>query len=147
MNFDWSLYLELAKELANRSDDSAKRSAVSRAYYSAYNTASDFLKANNIAVDTTRGVHERVWNAYIKSAKVECQVIGNSGFRLKNARTDADYYPDKKFPEDRVKHHLEEAERVITDVPQHLPEAFTPTPVNPLMRTARCFKKCLKGMM
>jgi len=37
--YDWSEYLALAKELSQKGSDAAARSAISRAYYAAYNTA------------------------------------------------------------------------------------------------------------
>lgn len=39
MAYDWSEYLALAKELSQKGSDAAARSAISRAYYAAYNTA------------------------------------------------------------------------------------------------------------
>lgn len=51
MPFDWREYLELARELIGRagsgySEEAAKRSAVSRAYYAAFCWARNYAEAN-----------------------------------------------------------------------------------------------------
>jgi uncharacterized protein (UPF0332 family) len=42
MTFDWNEYLRLAQSLAEDEGDAARRSAVSRAYYAAFNRARAF---------------------------------------------------------------------------------------------------------
>ena len=44
MKFDWSEYFYLAKELAETSEEAELRSAVSRAYYSAFCLARNYLR-------------------------------------------------------------------------------------------------------
>jgi len=44
MKFDWSEYFNLAKELAETSEEAELRSAVSRAYYSAFCLARNYLR-------------------------------------------------------------------------------------------------------
>jgi len=145
MNFDWGLYLQLARELGGRPDDASKRTAVSRAYYSAYHAANDFLKANGIATDAARGSHVRVWRVYVKSSKPECVRIGVDGLRLKDARVDADYRPDKQFSDSRIQRCLQDSERVINSVPGHPPEGFVAQSSNRISRAVRCFIKCMKA--
>lgn len=144
MSFDWSLYLQLARELSGRPDDAAKRSAISRAYYSAFHAAHDSLKANNIAMDHRRGSHERVWDVYAKSSRPECQKIGSDGYRLKNARTEADYVADRVPADRKVERHLQEAQSIINSVAMHLPESIVAAPDYSLLRFARCIRKCFK---
>jgi hypothetical protein len=50
MTFDWSQYLQLSRELAGleptpASQEAKFRSAISRAYYAAFNTAVDYIEA------------------------------------------------------------------------------------------------------
>lgn len=44
MNFDWEEYFNLAKELAGTTEEAKLRSAVSRAYYSAFCLARNYLR-------------------------------------------------------------------------------------------------------
>ena len=147
MNFDWRLYLQLANELSGRAEEFARRTAVSRAYYSAYHIANDFLNANGVATDTSRGSHERVWRVYIKSSRRECQDIGNYGFRLKNARIYADYHADRKVCPAQVQRCLQDAQRIINSVslPGRLPEGFVAKRPNFMIRIAKCLMKCMKS--
>ena len=48
--FDWADYLRLAQELAQRGEESCKRSAVSRAYYSVFNLARRWFFHNDQAI-------------------------------------------------------------------------------------------------
>ena len=44
MKFDWEEYFNLAKELAGTTEEAKLRSAVSRAYYSAFCLARNYLR-------------------------------------------------------------------------------------------------------
>jgi uncharacterized protein (UPF0332 family) len=145
MSFHWGMYLQLAQQLAGSPDESAHRTAISRAYYSAYHAANDCLQTNKVATNPQRGSHERVWNVYIKSSQPACIRIGNFGFRLKNARVEADYRAAKPPSPTLLQRSLQDAQSIITSVPLHLPESFIPKPGNSLLRFARCLKKCFKG--
>jgi uncharacterized protein (UPF0332 family) len=145
MSFNWGLYLQLAQQLAGSVGEPAHRTAISRAYYSAYHAVDDYLKANNIATDLQRGSHERVWSVYVKSSQPACKQIGNFGFRLKNARVGADYYPTPAPSASLLQRSLQDAQTIIATAPLHLPESFIPKPANSLLRFARCLKKCFKG--
>jgi len=139
MNFDWSLYLRLARELGGRADDASKRTAISRAYYYAFHVANDHLKAHRVLLNPTKGAHERVWDIFIKSSRRECIKIGTDGYRLKAARREADYTADRN-PSDRlVQRSIQEAENIVRDVPLYLPESFVEPPV-----AMRC--KLLSGL-
>jgi uncharacterized protein (UPF0332 family) len=145
MSFNWGLYLQLAQQLAGSVDESAHRTAISRAYYSAYHAVNDHLNANNVATDLQRPSHERVWSVYVKSAQPACKQIGNVGFRLKNARVEADYKADKTPSPALLQRSLHDAQSIIATASQHVPESFIPKPANSLLRFARCLRKCFKG--
>ena len=53
MPFDWNEFLTLARELAAKTDDASKRTAISRAYYCVFNLATaraDFRALSGIAL-------------------------------------------------------------------------------------------------
>jgi uncharacterized protein (UPF0332 family) len=127
MSFDWNLYLELAKELGATAKESAKRSAVSRAYYSAFHAASSSLKNNKVPMNPkdARSPHLRIWVVYTASTKLECRRIGNAGLRLKNDRVEADYEAERKFPDVRVQKCIQDATGIVGGVSAHVPEGFS----------------------
>jgi len=92
MPFAWPAYLTLAQELGARSgDEAALRSAMSRAYYAAYNLAVVKLRVLRIPVDEQLPAHEKVWTAFISHSDMTCHAIGVLGDRLKRSRRNADY--------------------------------------------------------
>ena len=144
MSFNWGLYLQLARQLAGSADESAHRTAISRAYYSAYHAADNHLKANNVATDPQQHLHSRVWSVYAKSSQRACRQIGNVGFRLKNARVEADYKPTPAPSATLLQRSLQDAQRIIVNAPLHVPESFVPQMQNRFLNFARCLKKCFK---
>ena len=87
--FDWANYLTFAEELAKRSDEAALRSAISRAYYSAYCKARNRLGESGIAVRTNS--HKWLWDYFRRSGNGEIRRLGLNGDRLRMARNRADY--------------------------------------------------------
>ena len=127
MSFDWNEYLKLATQLGGMADDAAKRSSVSRAYYSVFHAASLSLKTNNVAMNPRyeRDRHLRVWNAYMSSAKKDCRRIGCAGQRLKDLRQKADYDPDTDFPVAHVQRCLLDVAKLVANIPANVPEGFS----------------------
>jgi len=98
MKFDWSEYFNLAKELAETSKEAELRSAVSRAYYSAFCLARNYLR--DIEQDprlshnqTDINVHKYVADEFIhhKSKSKTMIEIGKDLNRLRPRRNKADY--------------------------------------------------------
>lgn len=89
--FAWSRYLELAKELALRTDEASLRSAISRAYYAAYCTARNALRSRRELGVDVRESHAVVWNAFLSRPDPNQRKIGMEGKRLHMARRRADY--------------------------------------------------------
>lgn len=94
--FDWTNYLVLAKELGNRQDEASLRSAISRAYYSAFCNARNRLGQQGVTVPKTGDVHKWVWDQYRLSGTQLLQSVGIEGDRLRKVRNTADYADD--FP-------------------------------------------------
>jgi len=88
--FHWAEYLALAKELSQKGGDAAARSAISRAYYAAYNTARRHRGARR-AVATRGGSHSAVWTALTESGNNNWRTAGNKGRDLLERRRKADY--------------------------------------------------------
>jgi hypothetical protein len=92
MPFAWADYLTLAATLAARTGDEASlRSAISRAYYAAYNSAVEKAAAHGVSIVrvTGTGPHEACWMAYQTVPAVIR--VGVTGDRLKVLRHKADY--------------------------------------------------------
>ncbi len=99
MKFDWSEYFYLAKELAETSEEAELRSAVSRAYYSAFCLARNYLR--DIQLDPRLSwhktydinAHQYVAEKFIyNQSKSQTMIeIGQNLNRLRKMRNKADY--------------------------------------------------------
>ena len=99
MKFDWSEYFNLAKELAETSAEAELRSAVSRAYYSAFCLARNYLRDiqqypklwHNKTYDIN--AHQYVAENFIyNQSKSQIMIeIGKDLSRLRKMRHKADY--------------------------------------------------------
>jgi uncharacterized protein (UPF0332 family) len=101
MNFAWKNYLFLAAELKSQADaytspEAALRSAVSRAYYAAFNCSQDFIRKRGDEVSPHgSSSHERL-QEYFTQRKDEDPAYGQISVnfdRLRKLRTEADYKP------------------------------------------------------
>jgi uncharacterized protein (UPF0332 family) len=97
MPFDWTAYLDLARELAGQSsgpllEEARLRSAISRAYYAAFKTAFNYLCSNNPAARFQReGAHQYVCERFSHNPDVGWQNVGSLLDRLRRLRNRADY--------------------------------------------------------
>jgi uncharacterized protein (UPF0332 family) len=92
--FDWIQYLVLARDLGTRADEAALRSAVSRAYYAAYNAANAYCANNNIQIFKNKGSHEDLWDAFLRQGDLISGTVHTKGDRLRFRRTKADYHSE-----------------------------------------------------
>ena len=99
MKFDWSEYFYLAKELAETSEEAELRSAVSRAYYSAFCLARNYLRGlqqypklwrkKTYEINSHKYVAEKfIYNQSKSQIMIE---IGKDLSRLRKMRNKADY--------------------------------------------------------
>jgi hypothetical protein len=122
MAFDWNNFLLLAEELAQRGDEAAKRTAISRAYYFIFNLAYARAEQNGAFVAGDR--HTQCWRRYMTTPDPACRRLGNVGDRMKGRRVSADYEaPTKERLDDEVQRALEEARQFKTDLTT-LPSRF-----------------------
>jgi hypothetical protein len=95
--FDWTEFLNLAEELADRDDEAARRSAVSRAYYSVFCVARDALEIRGLFNRREAASHhQEVWDAFVDDSRREWKRIGAVGHLLREERRQADY--DEQVP-------------------------------------------------
>lgn len=125
MEFQWSHYLDLAQSIylhaGATSDEAALRCVISRAYYAAYGTAADFLRAEgeNIPKESTHRVVSEIFQRYHSDdARYD---IGTRLKEISTKRKWADY--DNPYPASNLQNDaddvLGEAE-VIIDSINHL---------------------------
>jgi len=117
MAFDWNHFLALAEELARRPDDTSERTAISRAYYSAFNLA--FARAETTVGPRPEGAsyHQWCWNHYTRSGDRSCRQLGVDGDRMKRLRVKADYKgADIPRLDDRVRGMLDDARQFMVDL-------------------------------
>jgi hypothetical protein len=99
---NWQDYVGLSRSLAGRGIEASERSAVSRAYYGAFNLSRRWLETNVTSIDN-RGAHERVWKTFLTAGRADAEtrrkwervgVLGNSLRALRNLADYADDVPD-----------------------------------------------------
>ncbi len=114
----WREYIVLADELAERGSEAAKRSAVSRAYYGAFNPARRWLEAN-VGPIGSRAAHKQVWDAFGISAlasegtRDKWEAVGELGDYLRTLRNQADYDDDMLKLDLRAPEAMIRAERIL----------------------------------
>lgn len=98
MSFDWSHYLDLAKELHTGSsgspiEEAKLRSTISRAYYAVFCVARNYLRVHkpSIYIPPTGRAHRVVRETFENGPNSDWKSIGITLGRLKNRRTLADY--------------------------------------------------------
>jgi len=96
MNFEWSDYLELARELAGQTASPAGtearlRSAISRAYYAAFCKCRNHLPDVGTQLPQGPAIHQFVRDEFKDSTDKKRKKIGNDLDRLRADRNKADY--------------------------------------------------------
>jgi hypothetical protein len=112
MPFDWREFLVLAETLLESRSEAAYRSAISRAYYSVYNQASERAQKNECKFDPAidAGMHKKCWGFYRKGPDPNCAQLGVDGDRLRESRVRADYRSGE------YRRLQEEAAQIVKDV-------------------------------
>ena len=96
--WDWRYYLQLAERLrpaqVEKDDEVARaRSAISRAYYAAYNVTRDYMAENGHVVNAPGNSHKPYWDAIGSDSALsdDEREVGHQGRRLHSMRIYADY--------------------------------------------------------
>ncbi|WP_413509927.1 hypothetical protein [Carnobacterium maltaromaticum] len=111
MDFDWNSYYNLAKELSVCNDEAKQRTAISRAYYSAYRLMRD--KVSIASYEGRSSSHADVWNFIGKTNYRSCK---SDGFILKELRQKADYDANMPDLEADCEEALILAEQIINKI-------------------------------
>lgn len=96
---NWFEYIVLADQLAASGSEAEQRTAVSCAYYGAFNPARRWLEANFGPIGN-RGVHKRVWDAFSlpgvasEDTRFKWEAVAEHGEVLRKLRNRADYDDD-----------------------------------------------------
>ncbi len=117
MTFSWEDYLKLARQILpsifGDIYEAKLRTAVSRAYYAAFNTATEYLNeagpAFNYEPETS---HKRIWLAFSDLDKK----VKENGLRIKRLRTLADYHADPPVKVSDAELGIDRAEKVIENI-------------------------------
>ncbi len=97
MSFDWSNYLDLARELQRQgavhsSKEAELRSAISRAYYAAFCKARNYLRdRRHLILSQGPEAHSEVQDTFQVSPDRRLKEIGENLNRLRTFRNRADY--------------------------------------------------------
>lgn len=93
MTFDWSTYLTLAGQLVVAGDEARCRSSVSRAYYSAFCCAREWLRTARptVAIPRDSECHKFVQDWFNREPGRLNTRIASELKNLRISRTDADY--------------------------------------------------------
>jgi uncharacterized protein (UPF0332 family) len=111
VTFDWRAVVGLADELSKRTDEAALRSAISRAYYSAYCYARDRAGLNSAGA---RDSHKLVFDYYERRAHGKLRDFGSNELpSLHRLRKEADYDEEAKITANQAKLVVGRAKKVI----------------------------------
>jgi hypothetical protein len=92
----WDEYVVLADDLAAHGSEAWQRSAVSRAYYGAFNSARRWVEANVRPIDHG-SAHRQVWLTFkapvraTDATRADWLKVGELGDELRRLRNQADY--------------------------------------------------------
>jgi hypothetical protein len=99
---NWEEYVILARGLTKHRLEAMDRSAVSRAYYGAFNLSRRWLEANVTPIDNRRA-HEQVWETFKTADRASATtrrwwiLVGGLGDSLRHLRNQADYDDQVEF--------------------------------------------------
>lgn len=121
--FDWNDYFLLAQKLKENSSNSkiqnaCLRSAISRAYYAAYNKASDFAKKDGFQIPEGEGKQKALCDYLKLHPNLPMSFVGQKLDNCRKARTDCDYDQRLEFdPSRKVTLVLQEVEYILSNLP------------------------------
>lgn len=121
MSFDWSDYLNFAKELAPRpvsaaTQESRLRCAISRAYYANYCKARNHLRDKEGQTIPKQDAHKYVIDMFLNSTERKRKDLGKDLNRLRVDRIKADYHDEFNGLPAQTEIVLMLAEKVISNL-------------------------------
>ena len=119
----WGDYMILARGLAADRFEASQRSAISRAYYAAFNISRGWLEANVGPVDNRRA-HQEVWRAFriadgaSPASRKAWILIGRLGQSLRVLRNEVDYDDRVDLGTEGAVRAIANAERILALLPE-----------------------------
>jgi uncharacterized protein (UPF0332 family) len=116
--FCWQDFLEFARQLAERDDEAAQRTAVSRSYYAVFHTAREVLGRLDPEFAPLRSgdSHRQVWDRLARLPQRQAKNAGRKCKSLLSARRAADYdHKARDWPR-RCELALYEAEQAMASL-------------------------------
>lgn len=110
MSFNWEDYIDLADELAQKSEESCLRSSISRAYFGV------FCIARNREFGKGFVRHKELIRKYRKSHNPTKKNISVLIDELRRTRNEADYEEDQQITKDDAERMLIVANEVLADL-------------------------------
>jgi len=107
--FDWTGFLNVARELCARGDEAYLRTSISRAYYYVYNIALIRAEQNGFRAIQGESTHIQLWRLFNQNPEPECVRLGEIANRLKERREKADYRSTYLRIQEEAKDVLEQA--------------------------------------
>ncbi len=117
--FDSRDFLPIAEELGQRGDQTARRTALGRAYYAVLGVAYRALPPADQARIGPGQVHDLTWVLYSASTAQPSRRVGGIGYRLRTARRRADYRNELTFSDGDVDLALREARQALQLLDRH----------------------------
>jgi hypothetical protein len=120
---NWRNYVVLAGNLAGHGFEASERSAVSRAYYGAFNVARRWLEAHGKPIENHRA-HDQVWRTFraaesaTPGTRGKWQMVGDLGGALRVLRNVADYADVVPSLDRQAADAVRTAERILELLPQ-----------------------------
>jgi uncharacterized protein (UPF0332 family) len=115
---NWREFITLARGLARHGFEASQRSAISRAYYGAFNLSRRWLEMNVTPIDNRRA-HEQVWETFRGAERANAvslrkwKRIAELGSSLRSLRNEADYGEFVVDLDHRAPRAVDAAEQII----------------------------------
>ncbi len=117
MSFDWAGYFQVAADLAVSDDESRCRTSISRAYYSAFHLALDWMVNKDphlkFSVPKDGKVHEFVFDHFNNSKSPQRLFVAARLKSLRRSRTAADYDSVPSVGKMQAQTSLDQAKKLI----------------------------------
>lgn len=114
MDFDWADYLTFAREIKTRTDEAAKRSAISRAYYCVFNKARKYAENKlGYQYSSYHTSHKPIWDCF-QNKGATFKAVRDNGLKLKDFREAADYKDNFENVDDSLTQAFRSAENALT---------------------------------
>lgn len=116
--FDWNDFKILAERLRGEKTEAAKRTAISRVYYTIYWRARIFLENEGFLIRQFEGSHIQIWNQYKQKSGQTNKAVGRFGSELHRFRVQADYIAEIGNIEQLTEDSFQLAEKITVYLEQ-----------------------------